>query len=242
MRLDQYITEKLNISKNKAQNLIKSKKVFVNWKIISKSGFFIWENDKINFLQSEELDYVARSALKLKYFLKQNFINLENKICLDIWSSTWWFCQILLEKNIEKIFAVDVWTSQLHPILKENKKIISLENTDIRNLKKLENIDFITCDVSFINLEKILENIVFQMEKKTKTLLLFKPQFQVWKQFINKKWVVKDQKISEKKLNDFLDFCRKNWLKILKVEKSKITWENWNEEIFILTEKNKKEE
>lgn len=171
--------------------------------------------------------------------MQDYFLDLENKICLDIWSSTWWFCQILLEKNIEKIFAVDVWTSQLHPILRENQKIISLENTDIRNLKKLEKIDFITCDVSFINLEKILESIIFQMEEETKTLLLFKPQFQVWKEFLNKKWVVNDKKIIEKKLNEFLDFCRKNFLKILKVENSKLEWENGNQEIFILVEKKK---
>lgn len=239
MRLDQYITEKLNISKNKAQNLIKSEKVLVNWKIISKPGFSISEKDEIEIFESEELNYVARSALKLKYFLEDNDLDLKDKTCLDIWSSTWWFCQILLENEVWKIFAVDVWTSQLHSILKENQKIISLENTDIRNLKKLENIDFITCDVSFINLEKILEAIIFQMQENTKTLLLFKPQFQVWKEFINKKWVVKDEKISEKKLNELLDFCRKNWLKILKVEKSKLEWENWNKEIFILIHKKK---
>gem|GEM_PF-6653446 len=37
MRLDQFITGKLKISKNKAQNLIKSLKVSVNNKIIKKS-------------------------------------------------------------------------------------------------------------------------------------------------------------------------------------------------------------
>ena len=75
------------------------------------------------------------------------------------------------------------------------------------------------------------------MEEKTKVLLLFKPQFQVWKEVINKKWVVKDKKIIESKLNDFLVFARESWLKVLKVEKSKIFWENWNEEVFILAEK-----
>ena len=59
----------------------------------------------------------------------------------------------------------------------------------------------------------------------------------VWKEFINKKWVVKDKKIIENKLNDFLVFARESWLKVLKVEKSKIFWENWNEEVFILAEK-----
>lgn len=237
MRLDQYITEKLQISKNKAQSLIKSWNVKVNFKNILKPWFFVNPDDKIDISKAEELNYVARSALKLKWFFEENILDLENKVCLDIWSSTWGFCQILLEKNIWKIFAVDVWTSQLHSILKENKKIISIENTDIRKLQKIENVDFITCDVSFINLEKILESIVFQMSDKTKVLLLFKPQFQVWKWFIDKKWVVKDKKIIEKKLSEFLKFCWEKWLQILKVENSKLAWENWNQEIFILLQK-----
>ena len=237
MRLDQYITEKLQISKNKAQSLIKSWNVKGNFKNILKPWFFVNPDDKIDISKAEELNYVARSALKLKWFFEENILDLENKVCLDIWSSTWGFCQILLEKNIWKIFAVDVWTSQLHSILKENKKIISIENTDIRKLQKIENVDFITCDVSFINLEKILESIVFQMSDKTKVLLLFKPQFQVWKWFIDKKWVVKDKKIIEKKLSEFLKFCWEKWLQILKVENSKLAWENWNQEIFILLQK-----
>lgn len=237
MRLDQYITEKLQISKNKAQNLIKTGNIKVNLKTVLKPWFFVNYADKIDISKAEELNYVARSALKLKWFLAENFLDLENKICLDVWASTWGFCQVLLEKNIWKIFAVDVWTSQLHSILKENKKIISIENTDIRKLQKIENIDFITCDVSFINLEKILESIVFQMSDKTKVLLLFKPQFQVWKWFIDKKWVVKDKKIIEKKLSEFLKFCWEKWLQILKVENSKLAWENWNQEIFILLQK-----
>ena len=237
MRLDQYITEKLQISKNKAQSLIKSWNVKVNFKNILKPWFFVNPDDKIDISKAEELNYVARSALKLKWFFEENILDLENKVCLDVWASTWGFCQILLEKNIWKIFAVDVWTSQLHSILKENKKIISIENTDIRKLQKIENVDFITCDVSFINLEKILESIVFQMSDKTKVLLLFKPQFQVWKWFIDKKWVVKDKKIIEKKLSEFLKFCWEKWLQILKVENSKLAWENWNQEIFILLQK-----
>ncbi|MBB1564488.1 TlyA family RNA methyltransferase [Candidatus Gracilibacteria bacterium] len=237
MRLDQYITEKLQISKNKAQNLIKTGNIKVNLKTVLKPGFFVNYADKIDISKAEELNYVARSALKLKGFLAENFLDLENKICLDVGASTGGFCQILLEKNIGKIFAVDVGTSQLHSILKENKKIISIENTDIRKLQKIENIDFITCDVSFINLEKILESIIFQMSDKTKVLLLFKPQFQVGKGFIDKKGVVKDKNIIEKKLGEFLKFCGEKGLQILKVENSKLAGENGNQEIFILLQK-----
>ena len=73
MRLDQFITEKLKISKNKAQNLIKSLKVSVNNKIIKKSWFEVSSSDKIDISESEELNYVARSALKLKWFFEEKF-------------------------------------------------------------------------------------------------------------------------------------------------------------------------
>jgi hypothetical protein len=66
MRLDQYITEKLKISKNKAQSLIKSGKIKIDGKIVTKPAFSVTENRVIEILESEELLYVARSALKLK--------------------------------------------------------------------------------------------------------------------------------------------------------------------------------
>lgn len=237
MRLDQYITEKLEISRNKAQAIIKAWNVFINWEKIIKTWFEVKQNMEIAINEFEQTKYVARSAIKLKWFLEEIDLKIKDFVCLDIWSSTGWFCQILLENDVNTIYAIDVWTSQLHDIVRNNKKIIVKENTDIRNLEKLENIDLITCDVSFISLEMILQSIINQMNNSTISLLLFKPQFEVWKQFINKKWVVIDKKISNKKLNNFLQICRDNWLQILKVSKSKLEWENGNKEIFIMIKK-----
>ena len=237
MRLDQYITEKLEISRNKAQAIIKAWNIFINWEIITKTWFEVKQNMEVIINELEQTKYVARSAMKLKWFLEEIDLKIQDFTCLDIWSSTGWFCQILLENEVKTIYAVDVWTSQLHDIVRNNKKIIARENTDIRNLEKLENIDLITCDISFISLEMILQSIINQMNNSTISLLLFKPQFEVWKQYINKKWVVIEEKISDKKLNDFLQICRDNWLQIIKVSKSKLEWENGNKEIFIMIKK-----
>jgi len=238
MRLDQYITEKLQITRNKSQAIIKAWNVFVNWEKITKTWFEVKESMEVIINELLETKYVARSAIKLKWFIENSDVNISDLTCLDIWSSTGGFCQILLEKNAKKIYAVDVWTSQLHDIVRANNKIISIENTDIRNLQKIEeNLDLITCDVSFISLEMIIDSIVFQMNNNTISLLLFKPQFEVWKKHIWKKWVVLDEKIIDKKLNDFLQVCRELWLQILKVEKSKLEWENGNKEIFIMLKK-----
>ncbi|MDD3794025.1 MAG: TlyA family RNA methyltransferase [Candidatus Gracilibacteria bacterium] len=238
MRLDQYISEKLKISRNKAQAIIKSGNVKVDGTQIIKTGFELKTFTTIDIDELEQTKYVARSAIKLKGFIENSDINISDLICLDIGSSTGGFCQILLENSAKKIYAVDVGTSQLHESLRGNNKIIIRENTDIRKLEKLEeNIDLITCDVSFISLEMILESIIFQMNDNTISLLLFKPQFEVGKQYINKKGVVIDEKISDKKLNDFLQICRDKGLQILKVEKSKLEGENGNKEIFVMMKK-----
>lgn len=238
MRLDNYVVENTWLTKNKAQAMIKSWAVLVNDIIISKSWFTLKSNDSVEITQTDESKYVARSAIKLKKYLWEFPAELNNKVALDIWSSTWGFCQILLENNVSKIYAVDVWTSQLHETLRENKKIISLENTDIRDLKLLpEKIDYITCDVSFIKLKMILDAIISHIWDTTQAILLFKPQFEVWKNHVTRKWVVKDEKFTIRELNNFLDICRAKWLKILHVEKSQMKWESWNEEIFIQLER-----
>lgn len=238
MRIDQYITEKLEISRNKSQAIIKAWNVFVNWEKITKTWFEIKQNMEVIINELDETKYVARSAIKLKWFLEEIDLKIKDFVCLDIWSSTGWFCQILLENDVNTIYAVDVGTSQLHDIVRNNNKIVVKENTDIRKLEKLDkNIDLITCDVSFISLEMILDSIINHMNTDTISILLFKPQFEVWKKHIWKKWVVLDEKIITKKLNDFLQICRDKWLQILKVEKSKLEWENGNKEIFIILKK-----
>lgn len=238
MRLDQYIKDKLSISRNKAQAIIKSWNVIVDNINITKTWFEVDVDNIIKINQLEETQYVARSAIKLKYFLNNNKLDLNNKIALDIWSSTWGFCQILLENNISKIYEVDVWNNQLHEKLRNNNKITIKENTDIRKLWKLDqDIDIITCDVSFISLNLIIDSILSYMNQSTIAIILFKPQFEVWSKFINKKWVVINQKIIDDKLNEFLQKCRDSWTNILKVEKSKLEWENWNKEIFIELQK-----
>ncbi|MCP4523093.1 MAG: TlyA family RNA methyltransferase [Candidatus Gracilibacteria bacterium] len=234
MRIDQYVTEKNNITKNKAQAMIKAGAILVNNKIITKCGFMVKETDEIEISETEESKYVSRSAIKLKKYFENFPQKLTGKTALDIGSSTGGFCQILLENEIQKIYAVDVGTSQLHQTLRNKGEIVSLENTDIRDLRLLpEKIDIITCDVSFIKLEMILDAIIYHIQENTKCFLLFKPQFEVGKNFVNKKGVVKNDKYTIRELNNFLDICRAKGLKILQVENSEMKGENGNQEIFI---------
>lgn len=235
MRLDLYISQKLWVSRNRAQFFIKQEKIKINEKIISKVAYEVTEDDII-VPDVEEINYVSRSALKLKWFLEQQKIDVENTVCIDVWASTGWFTQILIEKWAKKIYAIDVGTSQLHQTLQWNSKIVSIENTDIRkfdNKNIEEKIDYIVCDVSFISLSLIIDAILELMNSHTKAILLFKPQFEVGSEHLTKLWVPKNPEIVQEKLDNFLLILEKKSVKVNLVCESSLFWENWNREIFI---------
>jgi 23S rRNA (cytidine1920-2'-O)/16S rRNA (cytidine1409-2'-O)-methyltransferase len=126
IRLDIYLTKNHEIqSRNKAQELIKAKKVFVNGKNITKSSFDIGEDDLVKIDQEEF--FVSRSAYKLKYFLEDNDIKIVNQTAVDIGSSTGGFTQILLQHNAQSVTCVDVGSNQLHPSIKHDSRIIVKE-------------------------------------------------------------------------------------------------------------------
>ncbi len=235
MRLDLYISQKLWVSRNRAQFFIKQEKIIINGKIISKVAYEVTQEDNI-ISNIEEINYVSRSALKLKGFLEQQNIDVQNAVCVDVWASTWGFTQILIEKGAKKIYAIDVGTSQLHETLQGNNKIVSIENTDIRKFDKnniQEEIDYIVCDVSFISLSLIIDSILDLMNNHTKTILLFKPQFEVGSEYLTKLGVPKNNEIIQKKLQNFFLILEKKSVKVNLVCESSLFWENWNREIFI---------
>lgn len=203
MRLDLYLNTNFNIqSRNKAHELIKSNKVSINGKIITKPSFKVDAHD--NIILHEEEFYVSRAAYKLKYFLEELSLEFKDKEALDIGSSTGGFTQILLQNNIKKVTCVDVGSNQLHEKLREDERIEFFENTDIRNFESTKLFDIITCDVSFISVLNIIQFI--DNLAKEDIIILFKPQFEVG---INikrdKKGVVLDQKAISSARTKFLE-------------------------------------
>jgi len=231
MRLDIYLTKHFNIqSRNKSAELIKDKKVKIDNKIITKSSFKVEDNMKIEILEDEF--YVSRSANKLKYFLDEIDINLENKIALDIGSSTGGFTQILLLNNVKSVTCVDVGSNQLHDSIKNDGRIIKKENTDIRSFKSDTSFDVVTCDVSFIS----ILNILFDINKHSKSdiIILFKPQFEVGNNVKrNSAGVVMDNKAIKEARDKFLKECKKYSWNLVYSNLSKVHGKSGNiEELF----------
>ncbi len=210
MRLDNFLFKKGDVqSRNKAQELIKSLQVLINGKIISKPSFDINETDKLEILNPKQ--YVGRAGYKLKYFIKsQNIFSIKEKACLDIGSSTGGFVQVLLEEGAKKVVAVDVGSGQLHDRLKKFSNLEVFEQTDIRNFEYKEKFDIVTCDVSFIGVEQILNDI--DRFAKEYIVILFKPQFEVGQNVKrDKKGVVKDSFAIKKAKELFEAKAQQKW-------------------------------
>ena len=193
-RLDQILFNRnLAESKSKAQAMIMAGQVFVEGKMINKSGFNISDNAIIE-IKNLGPKWVSRGATKLITALEKNKIVVKNKVCIDLGSSTGGFTDVLIQNGADKVYAVDVGTNQLHEKLKKNNKIISLEKTNARYLKKdqfEELIDIMVCDVSFISLKKVIEPNLNLLKKESIIIALIKPQFES-KKNETKKGVVKD--------------------------------------------------
>ncbi|MEA1918537.1 MAG: TlyA family RNA methyltransferase [Campylobacterota bacterium] len=214
--MDHYLVEQgLVESRNKAQQLIKDKKVVVNDRVITKSAFKI-DGEVIQVL-GDDL-YVSRAALKLKSFLPLLPFTCKDMNALDIGSSTGGFSEVLLEEGVLHVDAVDVGRDQLHSKLRDDARVSSYEQTDIREFKSDKHYDIVTSDVSFISLTHILDDV--DRLAAMWIVLLFKPQFEVGREAKrDNHGVVKDDKAIGKAMLQFEDSCSiKGWELITKEE------------------------
>jgi 23S rRNA (cytidine1920-2'-O)/16S rRNA (cytidine1409-2'-O)-methyltransferase len=175
MRLDKYLVEKgFFESRNRALDAIKRGKIFVNGQV-AKASLKCDENTSIDI--DQEKFYVSRAAKKLELFLKEYEMDLAGKRAVDIGSSTGGFVQILLENEVASVACVDVGSNQLHHSLRDKEKVAIFEETDVRDFQPSEAFELVTCDVSFISILQIIDDINRLASKEM--ILLFKPQFEV---------------------------------------------------------------
>ena len=125
--------------------------------------------------------YVSRGGVKLAGALEQYPIDIEGHICLDVGASTGGFTEVLLANGAALVFAIDVGREQLHRSLRDNPRIVSMEQTDIRKFegKRLPaRPDIVVIDVSFISLKAVLPVALALAAAPMHLLALVKPQFE----------------------------------------------------------------
>lgn len=196
-RADLVLCEKgLAESRTRARALIKSGAAFVDGRPIEKPSELL-DGDSVFTLSESALDYVSRAALKLEEALEVFEISPDGLTVADIGASTGGFTECLLKHGAKKVFAVDVGTDQLHPTLKSNPAVVSMEGVNARELRAESfpcRIDMAVMDVSFISQTLIYPALASVLEKGSYLIALVKPQFEVGKENVGKKGVVKDKK------------------------------------------------
>lgn len=234
-RLDaEMVSRRIVKSRNVAQQLIKEEKVFVNDRMISKPSFSVNDDDNI-VIKGELPKYVGRGGLKLEKALSEFNIDLSDKLCIDIGASTGGFTDCMLQNGARLVYAVDVGKDQLDERLRTDKRVISLENTDVREAaEKISDIaDFISVDVSFISLKLVLPEVKTLLKQRGQAVALIKPQFEVGKSGLGKHGIVKSDMLRSKAVNEIKDFAEQIGFAVSEIIQSPITGGDGNIEYLI---------
>jgi 23S rRNA (cytidine1920-2'-O)/16S rRNA (cytidine1409-2'-O)-methyltransferase len=229
MRLDKYLVDEgYYESRNRANEAIKAGLVKVDGKR-AKASAKVDENTVVEVQDSKF--YVSRAARKLENFLAEYAVDMKDKRALDIGSSTGGFAQIVLENGVATLDCVDVGTDQLHISLRENEKLSLHEETDIRAYENDVAFEVITCDVSFISILQIIDDIDRLTGKGTDIVILYKPQFEVGKDVKrDSKGVVQDLDAIARRKEAFEAEAEKLGWKEEYQSQSKVTGKEGNQE------------
>ena len=201
-RLDVLLVKKgLASSREKAKAIIMSGIVFVDGQREDKAGSTFDEKQEI-IVKGKTLKYVSRGGLKLEKAMKNFDIVLKDKVCMDVGASTGGFTDCMLQNGAVKVYSVDVGHGQLDWKLRNDERVVCMERTNMRYMTE-DDIDekasFVSIDVSFISLTKILP-VYRILNTGEKLFALIKPQFESRKRKVGKKGVVRDQKFMKKSL------------------------------------------
>lgn len=209
IRLDMALEQRrLLPSRARARDAILRGTVTVNGEPAKKPNQMVSREDVIA-LDDPASRYVSRAALKLLAGLDAGEIEATGKTCLDVGSSTGGFTQVLLERGAEKVFAVDVGHEQLHRRLKGNRRVVSLEGTNARDLTRdeiPEPIDILVSDISFVSVIKVLEAPLALCAERADAVILFKPQFEVGRDFVGGGGIVTDMEATARALGEAIAF------------------------------------
>ena len=179
--------------------------------------------------------YVSRGGVKLAGALEQYSIDIEDHVCLDVGASTGGFTEVLLANGASLVFAIDVGRGQLHPSLHGHSRIVSMEETDIRDFEGRRlpaRPDIVVIDVSFISLKAVLPVALSLAAAPMSLLALIKPQFEAPRKH-SKRGIIRNAMVHQEICDDITAFAASLGCTDIQVFPSSITGGDGNVEFFI---------
>lgn len=240
IRLDIVLKERYGFSREVAKDAIEKGYVSYQGKIFKKAGEKVSGDIELTIDDKGFLKYVSRGGLKLEKAINEFGIDIVDKVCIDVGASTGGFTDCMLQFGAKKVYSVDVGHGQLADVIKNNPKVVSMENTNVVDLKRDDFplcIDFASVDVSFVSLTKILSYVYDILGEEAETVALIKPQFEAGKQNINRKGIVKNPKAHKNVLKTVFTYVTSVGFKIKNISFSPVKGGDGNIEYIIYLSK-----
>lgn len=239
-RLDVLLVKRgLAESREKAKAIIMTGNVFVEEQREDKAGSMFAEDAQIR-IKGTPMKYVSRGGYKLEKAMELWHVPLQDKLCMDVGSSTGGFTDCMLQNGAVKVYAIDVGTNQLAWKLRQDERVVSMEKTNIRYVTPediADPIDFSSIDVAFISLTKVLIPVWNLLKNGGRVVCLVKPQFEAGREKVGKKGVVRDKKVHEEVVCHIMTYALSMGFEILGLSYSPIKGPEGNIEYLLYIEK-----
>ncbi|NNM75762.1 TlyA family RNA methyltransferase [Sphingomonas sp. ID1715] len=197
-RADQLLVDRaLAESRTRAQALILAGLVFSGERRIDKPGQSVPDGAPIE-VRGRDHPWVSRGGVKLAHGLDHFGWDVSGAIAIDVGSSTGGFTDVLLTRGAARVYAVDSGTNQLAWKLRQDARVVVLEQLSARLLTAEhvpEPVDLIVCDASFISLAKVLDVPLRFAAPGARLMALIKPQFEAGRDEVGKGGVVRDRSV-----------------------------------------------
>ena len=244
-RLDVLLVKRgLAESREKAKAVIMAGEVFVDDQREDKAGQTFPVSAGIE-VRGKRMKYVSRGGYKLERALESFAIPLQEKTCMDVGSSTGGFTDCMLQNGARLVYAVDVGTNQLAWRLRQDERVRSMERTNIRYVRPDdigERVDFVSIDVAFISLTKVLAPVKALMKEDAGIVCLIKPQFEAGREKVGKKGVVRDPEVHVEVIRMVFAYAQELGFHILGLDHSPIRGPEGNIEYLLYMENGGEEE
>ena len=239
-RLDVLLVKRgLAESREKAKAIIMTGNVFVEEQREDKAGSTFAEDAQIR-IKGTPMKYVSRGGYKLEKAMELWHVPLQDKLCMDVGSSTGGFTDCMLQNGAVKVYAIDVGTNQLAWKLRQDERVVSMEKTNIRYVTPediADPIDFSSIDVAFISLTKVLIPVWNLLKNGGRVVCLVKPQFEAGREKVGKKGVARDKKVHEEVVCHIMTYALSMGFEILGLSYSPIKGPEGNIEYLLYIEK-----
>jgi len=234
VRLDLLLVERgLAESRAKAQATIMAGQVRVNDQVVLKPATAVQSEATLTIDAGPR--FVSRGGEKLEGALQAFKIDVHGLICADVGASTGGFTDCLLQHGAAKVYAIDVGKGILHWKLRNDPRVVVMEQINARFLEFLpEKIDMATIDASFISLKILLPVVRNWLTLNGQLICLIKPQFEAGKKDVSRgDGVIRDSQIHRQVLLDLLVFAKSQGLGLLGLVKSPLLGPKGNAEFLL---------